>query len=203
MLDSTTISIIFLFCWGAFFLIWVGGALYNVRSGPEILRRRWNSRRWLLIGIIWIVLARLVASYADNTYAAFTALTANVPELQVIGVILLIIATLFTLWSRIVLGTMWSSVAAVKTGHQLRTDGPYRVTRHPIYTGMLGMLAGTALVYLIALPILVLSLFVFLNKIADEEHLLDQQFGEQYAEYKRRVPKLIPGLHIKKKRQAT
>jgi protein-S-isoprenylcysteine O-methyltransferase Ste14 len=201
MLDSTIISIIFLLCWGAFFLTWISGALYNVLSGPEILRRGIKPRRWLLIGIIAILLTRLLANYTGNSYAgSVPALTVNVPELQVIGAILLIIATLFTLWSRIVLGNMWSSVAAVKSGHQLRTDGPYRVTRHPIYTGMLGMLAGTALVYLVALPILILSLVVFLNKIAEEEQLMAQQFGEQYAEYKHRVPQLIPGFRGRKKR---
>jgi protein-S-isoprenylcysteine O-methyltransferase Ste14 len=201
MLDSTIISIIFLLCWGAFFLTWIWGALHNVRSGPEILRRGVKPRRWLLIGIIVILLTRLLVNYTDNIHAGFMpALTVNVPELQVIGAILLIIATLFTLWSRIVLGNMWSSVAAVKSGHQLRTDGPYSVTRHPIYTGMLGMLAGTALVYLVALPILVLGLVVFLNKIAEEEQLMAQQFGEQYAAYKDQVPQLIPGFRGRKKR---
>jgi protein-S-isoprenylcysteine O-methyltransferase Ste14 len=34
----------------------------------------------------------------------------------------------------------------VKDDHVLRTDGPYGITRHPIYTGLLSMLAGTALI---------------------------------------------------------
>ena len=40
---------------------------------------------------------------------------------------------------------MWSAAPAVKEGHQLRTSGPYAITRHPIYTGLLGMLLGTLL----------------------------------------------------------
>jgi protein-S-isoprenylcysteine O-methyltransferase Ste14 len=88
--------------------------------------------------------------------ALWSALAVHVTELQVIGVILLIAATLFTLWSRLVLGTMWSSAAAVKSDHQLRTGGPYRVTRHPIYTGILGMLAGTTLMFVSAWPVLLI-----------------------------------------------
>jgi protein-S-isoprenylcysteine O-methyltransferase Ste14 len=122
-----------------------------------------------------------------------------VPELQAVGAILLIAATLFTLWSRLVLGTTWSSRPAVKSDHQLRTDGPYGITRHPIYTGALGMFVGTALVFPIALPVLVIGLAVFLSKISDEEELMAQQFGEQYAEYKQRVPQLIPGVRVRKK----
>ena len=41
---------------------------------------------------------------------------------------------------------MWSGAPAVKQEHQLRTNGPYSITRHPIYTGMLGMLLGCLLV---------------------------------------------------------
>ncbi|MFZ0010312.1 MAG: isoprenylcysteine carboxylmethyltransferase family protein [Halobacteriota archaeon] len=125
----------------------------------------------------------------------------NVTELQVIGVILLVAATLFTLWSRLVLGTMWSSAAAVKSDHQLRTDGPYRVTRHPIYTGTLGMLAGTTLVFVGAWPVLLICLVTFLLKISNEEQLMAEQFGEQYAAYKNQVPQLVPGLYLKRKRK--
>jgi protein-S-isoprenylcysteine O-methyltransferase Ste14 len=145
---------------------------------------------WLAISSTTVVQAFLLST-----------LSLRVPELQVVGAILLIAATLFTLWSRLVLGTTWSSRPAVKSGHQLRTDGPYGITRHPIYTGALGMFVGTALIFLIFLPVLVISLAVFLSKISDEEELMAQQFGEQYAEYKQRVPQLIPGVHVKKKRQ--
>jgi protein-S-isoprenylcysteine O-methyltransferase Ste14 len=51
----------------------------------------------------------------------------------------------FTLWARFSLGTMWSVAPKVKGDHQLRTHGPYAVTRHPIYTGLLGMMLGATL----------------------------------------------------------
>ena len=54
-----------------------------------------------------------------------------------LGVAVLLASTAFTLWARVALGTMWSMDAAVKEGHKLQTNGPYGITRHPIYTGML------------------------------------------------------------------
>jgi len=52
-----------------------------------------------------------------------------------IGLVILLGSTVFTLWARFALGTMWTLDAVVKEGHALRTDGPYGITRHPIYTG--------------------------------------------------------------------
>jgi protein-S-isoprenylcysteine O-methyltransferase Ste14 len=145
----------------------------------------------LLIGILLVEFTIISALWST--------LASNAPELQVIGAILLIAATLFTLWSRFVLGTMWSSGAAVKSAHQLRTDGPYRITRHPIYTGILGMLVGTTLVFVGAWPVLLIGLVVFGRRIPKEEQLMAEQFGEQYLEYKNRVPQLVPGLYLRKK----
>ena len=60
---------------------------------------------------------------------------------------LLVVSTGFTIWARVRLGRMWSALAeqAQGTNHELRTDGPYAITRHPIYTGLLGMILGTVL----------------------------------------------------------
>lgn len=62
------------------------------------------------------------------------------------GLAFLMVTTASTIWARLVLGIMWSGAPAVKQQHQLRTGGPYRIGRHPIYTGILGMLLGSMLV---------------------------------------------------------
>ena len=67
------------------------------------------------------------------------------PWVRILGLAILLGSTAFTLWARVALGTMWSSSPTVKIEHQLRTDGPYAVTRHPIYTGLLGIMLGTVL----------------------------------------------------------
>jgi protein-S-isoprenylcysteine O-methyltransferase Ste14 len=85
---------------------------------------------------------------------------------------------------------------AIKVGHELIRNGPYRYVRHPIYTGILLGLAGT--VILIGEPIavigLLLILLAFLWKIRMEEQYLLEEFGDAYARYKSEVPALIPFL---------
>ncbi|HLI88643.1 MAG TPA: isoprenylcysteine carboxylmethyltransferase family protein [Ktedonobacteraceae bacterium] len=118
------------------------------------------------------------------------------------GIVCLLLATGFTLWARLVLGKMWSSSAVTRAGHELRTGGPYRITRHPIYTGMPGMLFGTMLmsgpgIY----AVLFLAGIIILEiKLHQEERLLMETFGEEYVQYKRHVPQLIPGLKWEKGR---
>ena len=89
---------------------------------------------------------------------------------------------------------MWAANAAVKTEHHLVMDGPYQITRNPIYTGILGMILGSAFSLeegLVFLDFIAVLLF-FLNKIHLEEQLMAQTFDEQYLHYMNRVPKLVP-----------
>jgi isoprenylcysteine carboxyl methyltransferase (ICMT) family protein YpbQ len=177
------------FCWGVFALIWLGGIAYNALFGPQILRRETRSYGWFWA--IGIIIAWWLMRY--NPHIWFR-LHFNVPELQIAGSILLIAGTLFAVWSRLVLGVMWSSAATLKHDHQLRTDGPYRITRHPIYTGMLAMITGSTLASMVGLPIFFLFLVILCIKIPSEEKLMTEQFGDQYLDYKKHTPRLIPGL---------
>jgi protein-S-isoprenylcysteine O-methyltransferase Ste14 len=97
-------------------------------------------------------------------------------------------------WSKLSLGRWFSATFGVKEGHELRTDGPYAFTRHPIYTGLLAMLAGGALVHDSALTLLlaVLMAVPFFFHTVYEEALFEQHFGPAYFEYQRRVPRLLP-----------
>ena len=90
---------------------------------------------------------------------------------------LLVASTAFTLWARVALGRMWSATPnMLRAGHQLRTDGPYGITRHPIYTGLFGMILGTVLLngFGPALVALVVGAAVFGTRIPIEERLIEQ-----------------------------
>lgn len=103
-----------------------------------------------------------------------------------------------TLWARLALGAMWTAAPTVKQEHQLRTSGPYAITRHPIYIGLLGMLLGSGLLagagrWILYFPIY----FVFLQfKMHAEERLMLAEFPEDYPRYRQRVPQLVPGLRV-------
>jgi protein-S-isoprenylcysteine O-methyltransferase Ste14 len=95
------------------------------------------------------------------------------------------------------LGKQWSLAARVVEGHKLVTEGPYRAVRHPIYTGMLGMLLATcaATTIPVAIPFAVLVFLVgTLVRVRSEEKLLRETFGADFDDYSRRVRGFIPGI---------
>jgi protein-S-isoprenylcysteine O-methyltransferase Ste14 len=179
-------------CWGLFAVVWVGGALFNAWRAPHARRRSFGSSAWMLLAIpTWLVVRRVLGIDA-------LSFRAEPDVVRLLGAAVLVVATGFTLWARVVLGTMWSSSPIARESHVLRTGGPYAVTRHPIYTGILGMLLGTtiALDFGTWLYVLVLVVVFVELRIRDEERLLSEAFPAAYAEYRRCVPQLIPGLRL-------
>ena len=82
----------------------------------------------------------------------------------------------------------------VKEDHELVQCGPYRLVRHPIYSGFLLAFAGSAITFgqLRDFLAVVLALFGWKMKFLGEEAFMEGRFGTQYAEYRRRVRSLIP-----------
>jgi protein-S-isoprenylcysteine O-methyltransferase Ste14 len=82
----------------------------------------------------------------------------------------------------------------LKEDHELIIRGPYRLVRHPIYTGLLAMLAATALQkgHLAGMIALILVFVSFWIKSNYEEEVMRKQFPEQYAAYREQVKRIIP-----------
>jgi protein-S-isoprenylcysteine O-methyltransferase Ste14 len=103
---------------------------------------------------------------------------------------------LFTVWARVHLGRNWSSVVTIKEGHELIDTGPYALVRHPIYTGLLVAIFGSAMArceWRGVLAVLIACAALW-RKLRIEERWMAERFGEQYAAYRRRVPALVPFL---------
>jgi protein-S-isoprenylcysteine O-methyltransferase Ste14 len=102
----------------------------------------------------------------------------------------------FAVWAREHLGRNWSGSVTIKQDHELITSGPYRAVRHPIYTGILGGMLGTAIALaqvrgFIAVGLIFFSYWV---KLRIEEQWMRSQFGEKYAKYAQRTAALVPYL---------
>jgi len=96
------------------------------------------------------------------------------------------------------LGKQWAMRARLVEGHQLITTGPFAYIRNPIYTGMLGMLIATGLAaehWIALIPAIVIFVIGMVIRIRTEEKLLRSEFGEQFEDYARRVPAVIPGIY--------
>jgi len=175
-------------CWAAFLIVWCAGALYNAFKAPAVQKQSGQLFSWGL-GIILVCAALFL-----TPLSVWNFLTFDIFWLRLLGLILLLTSTAFTLWARYVLGLMWTSSPVIKSEHILHTDGPYRITRHPIYTGLLGMLIGSLLIsgggkWFVGV---VVALIIFEVKIVMEERLLLSTFGERYVQFKESVPQLIP-----------
>lgn len=112
------------------------------------------------------------------------------------GIALTAMGAALAIWSRYCIGEYWSARVTLKEGHRIIRSGPYRLIRHPIYTGMVLAAAGTALVVgewrgILAVFLLLVSHAL---KARREERLLTAEFGDEYASYRRSTGFLLPRL---------
>ncbi len=119
--------------------------------------------------------------------------TATVAET---GIALTLAGILFAIWARLILGANWSASVTIKQDHHLIMRGPYGLVRHPIYTGLLLALTGSAIAFgelrgFLGVTIMACGLWA---KSRIEEKFMLQQFGAAYEDYRRRVRALIPCL---------
>ena len=122
------------------------------------------------------------------------ALISHAEWLPVIGTATCVFGLYVTLWARWTLAGNWSSDVTFKQGHELIRTGPYRFTRHPIYTGLLVMGLGTAIDIgqLRGAVGLVVVGIGFWIKLKQEERLMLRHFPDQYPAYKKQVKALVP-----------
>lgn len=112
------------------------------------------------------------------------------------GFVLAASGLLFSVWARLHLGSNWSRAVTIKQDHELITSGPYAFVRHPIYTGLLTGLIGSALALdkwrgIVAIALVFLVLWY---KLRLEEKWMHSQFGEAYDAYAKQVAVLFPYL---------
>ena len=143
------------------------GAVLLIATGPRTWLP-WLWRRWLPASADW----------------------------PVIGLALVLLGLAFASWARVVLGRNWSATVQLKKEHELIVVGPYRWARHPIYTGMLLAMLGTAVAIgewrgLLAIALVFAGLWF---KLRHEEAWMRERFGASYVNYMRRVKALIPGI---------
>jgi len=179
------------YLWVAFYVLWMVWALRTkqVQSKESIKSRIFH--RIPTIAAFCLIFLRFPQGWwiqneviPDNSW------------IEVLGVVLAIAGIAFAIWARAYLGGNWSSSVTVKVEHQLIQSGPYRWVRHPIYTGLLIALLGTAMELreirgLLAVPVLYVGLKI---KSMIEERTMMNTFGPQYEEYSRHTGAIVPKL---------
>jgi protein-S-isoprenylcysteine O-methyltransferase Ste14 len=174
--------------------LWIAWLAYWWISsrGAKANRRRESVTSRASHGLPLIVAAALIV-HRPLAFLAGRVLPANLPVF-VAGTALVAIGLLFCVWARVHLGTNWSASVTVKQGHELVRSGPYRVVRHPIYTGLLLALLGTAIARGDAQGFVAVAIatVAFSHKLRIEERWMQETFGDAYARYRAEVPALVP-----------
>jgi protein-S-isoprenylcysteine O-methyltransferase Ste14 len=175
--------------WAVFGIFWLLAAFIQKRT----VRRQSVGSRVSQLAIILLALTPFFV--IDRRFEIlYRHVTPDSRVIQYLGILLLLIGCGFAVWARVTLGGNWSGMVTVKENHALITHGPYAWVRHPIYTGILLALVGTALalgtlVTMLEVPLIALALWL---KLRTEEKLMFETFGEQYMEYRQQVKALVP-----------
>lgn len=177
--------------WIGFGMFWVLAAFTQKRS----VRRQSAGSRLAQLGIIALAIAPfyVLGGWLGVLRERFVAAT---PQIHDLGLLMVVVGLGFAIWARFTIGRNWSGTVTVKENHVLITRGPYAWVRHPIYTGVLLALLGTAFVggtiaSLLAVAFATVALWW---KLRIEERFMADTFGEQYTAYRLRVKALIPGV---------
>jgi protein-S-isoprenylcysteine O-methyltransferase Ste14 len=170
-----------------------GAALFaGGNLSPGVREDRGN--RWVIAALSLIgVLAAFLPAFTDRK--EFWTLDGD--AVRWLGVVLFVAGGALRLWPVVVLGNRFSGLVAIQPGHTLVTSGVYGVIRHPSYLGLLVNSLGWALAFRSGVGLLITALIipVLLARIRAEERLLHSQFGAEYAAYRARTSRLIPGLY--------
>lgn len=179
--------------WIVFVSIWALAAFFFT---PKRTIRRQSVPILLLQSAVVVAVVFLPTLLFPSQFHSLSEKHFLAPQssLHGIGILLTLAGCAFALWARAVLGRNWSGTVTVKEDHELITHGPYAWVRHPIYSGLLLALLGTALVVgkLIYLSLIPICLLALVYKFIAEEKFMLETFGNRYRSYRLRVKALIP-----------
>jgi protein-S-isoprenylcysteine O-methyltransferase Ste14 len=168
--------------WLVFWVYWLIASL-RVKRGTRP-RRRVPPGAWIVTAAF--VLTQVLAGHQGAPHD---------PAVRVVGVIAFACGLALAVWARVHLGRNWGMPMSEKLEPELVTSGPYRLIRHPIYTGILLAMLGTSLaadVYWLV-PFVVTAGY-FVHSAHVEERSLEASFPADYANYRKRTKMLIPFL---------
>jgi len=176
------VKLVFAVGWAAFWLYWLVAA-FSIKRGRVPWSRELRIR--VVIVALVILLIRL---------GAFRDHRANSdPWLAAIGLVLFALGLAFAIWARVHIGRNWGTPMTQKIEPELVTSGPYRLVRHPIYSGIILAGVGTALALSwLWLPVVALAAIYLAYSATVEERYLAEQFPDSYPSYKRSTKMLVP-----------
>jgi protein-S-isoprenylcysteine O-methyltransferase Ste14 len=176
------VELVFAVGWAAFWLYWLVAA-FSAKRGRVSWSRELRIRA--LIAVLALLLIRVGAFRGHRLETD--------PWRAGIGLVLFALGLGLALWARVHIGRNWGTPMTRKDEPELVTSGPYRLVRHPIYSGILAAGIGTALALSwLWLTVAALGGVYFIYSATVEERYLAEQFPDTYPLYKRSTRMLVP-----------
>jgi protein-S-isoprenylcysteine O-methyltransferase Ste14 len=171
-------------CWLIFLIVWLVSGVGTYKNISN-----YGRSSWLRLGAAVI----LVAVLSLPGLNPFSEIRLSGAVVQLLGVVFTALGIAFATWARMSLGKNWGMPMTIKENPELVSSGPYAYVRHPIYTGIIFALIGTALVTGLAAAVaLVFFTAYFLYSAKQEEAQMLKEFPDTYPGYMRQTKMLIP-----------
>ena len=177
--------------WLIFIVYWAAMA---VGAKKNIGARFWSREVGLRVGaIVLVLLALRLPVFRQALRNALAYAAGSSALIGAVGVVLCALGIGLAIWARAYLGRNWGMPMSRKENPELVTTGPYAYVRHPIYTGMLIAMLGSAIGEspFWSLPLVLFGIY-FVYSARREEKLMMEQFPEQYRAYMKRTKMLVP-----------
>ncbi|MGP8058270.1 MAG: methyltransferase family protein [Acidimicrobiales bacterium] len=176
------VELIFAVGWGAFWLYWLVAA-FSMKRGRVPWSRELGIRAVIVVIVILLIRAGVFRHHGLTTD----------PWRAGFGVALFALGLVFAIWARLHIGRNWGTPMTRKNEPELVTSGPYRLVRHPIYSGILVAGIGTAVgLSWLWLTAVVLAGVYFIYSATVEERYMTEQFPATYPAYKHSTKMLVP-----------
>jgi protein-S-isoprenylcysteine O-methyltransferase Ste14 len=172
------------------YALWVAFVVYLTVAGFGI-KRDTEQHLGQSLGLTFAVIVAFILPHVP--LFSFVNFAPVNPALSIAGLIIFVVGMIFLVWARQTLGRNWSQIVSAKEDHELVISGPYRLVRHPMYTGGIVAVIGSAIVAGGAFVFVALVLVpLFLWRVGAEDKLMERQFPSDYPAYKERTKALIP-----------
>jgi protein-S-isoprenylcysteine O-methyltransferase Ste14 len=190
LFPTTTAASIFFVVYALWLLseLVIGGIIPRSRRHGTPIRYEDRSSR-LLISLSMFLSLMIALFFAASGIASLPS------GAFYLGIGLMIAGILVRQWSIAVLGRYFSRTVGVQEGQAVVDRGPYRLVRHPAYTGSLLTMVGLGFVLQSWGAVLVLIAFfgaAFGYRIHVEEAVLTSKLGDKYVAYAKKTKRLIP-----------
>lgn len=169
--------------WGVFWIGWLLAAL-TAKHGDR------NPRGF------GVRIVLIVAIIAARPLLRGDHLTVDSWPLALVGAALFLCGLGLAVWARVCMGANWGMPMTLKQEPELVTSGPYRLVRHPIYSGLILAFVGTTMAtsVLALIPSALLSAY-FVWSAHTEEQILSKAMPSSYPGYMTRTKMLVPFVY--------